>query len=93
MGLSRIKPWLTHYDPGVPHDITLPPIVLPELLETAAHQFPDAAAILFFGKAITYAELDMLASRFAAARFTSASTHDGSRSRTRSQSATAPAGA
>jgi long-chain acyl-CoA synthetase len=61
------KPWLTHYDPGVPHDITLPPIVLPELLETAAHRFPDAAAILFYGKVITYAELDLLASRFAAA--------------------------
>ena len=61
------KPWLTHYDPGVPHDITLPSIALPELLETAAHQFPDAAAILFYGKVITYAELDMLASRFAAA--------------------------
>ncbi len=61
------KPWLTHYDPGVPHDITLPSMVLPELLETAAHQFPAAAAILFYGRVITYAELDMLASRFAAA--------------------------
>src|SRR6266508_3146303 len=61
------KPWLKHYDQGVPNDITLPSMVLPELLETAAHQFPAAAAILFYGRVITYAELDMLASRFAAA--------------------------
>jgi long-chain acyl-CoA synthetase len=61
------KPWLAHYDPGVPHEITVPPIALPELLATAAHQFPNAPAILFYGRTMTYAELDMLASRFAAA--------------------------
>jgi long-chain acyl-CoA synthetase len=61
------KPWLPHYDPGVPYDIEVPQVALPELLATAARRFPDAPAILFYGRIITYAELDLLASRFAAA--------------------------
>jgi long-chain acyl-CoA synthetase len=61
------KPWLPHYDPGVPHDIEVPPFALPELLATAARLFPHAPAMLFYGRIITYAELDLLASRFAAA--------------------------
>ncbi len=61
------RPWLPHYDPSVPHDIDVPQGILPELLASAARLFPDAPAILFYGRTITYAELDMLASRFAAA--------------------------
>jgi long-chain acyl-CoA synthetase len=61
------RPWLTHYDSGVPHEIELLPIALPELLARAARQHPDAPAILFFGRTINYAELDALASRFAVA--------------------------
>ncbi len=61
------RPWLPHYDPSVPHDIDVPQGILPELLASATRLFPDAPAILFYGRTITYAELDMLASRFAAA--------------------------
>src|SRR5436853_387808 len=61
------KPWLSHYDPGVPHEIEVPQLALPELLAEAARLYPDAPAMLFYGRTITYAELDMLASRFAAA--------------------------
>jgi long-chain acyl-CoA synthetase len=61
------RPWLPHYDPAVPHEIEVPQVALPELLATAARLFPDAPAILFYGKTITYAELDMFASRFATA--------------------------
>jgi long-chain acyl-CoA synthetase len=61
------KPWLAHYDPGVPHAIDVPPVALPELLAAAAREFPAAPAILFYGRTIAYAELDSLASRFAAA--------------------------
>lgn len=59
--------WLAHYDTGVPHEVTVPPITIPELLEQAAQQYPNAPAISFFGKTITYAELDALVSRFAVA--------------------------
>jgi long-chain acyl-CoA synthetase len=61
------RPWLAHYDPSVPHQIDIPPIALPELLAIAAREFPAAPAILFYGRTIAYAELDALASRFAAA--------------------------
>ena len=53
--------------PGVPHAIDIPPIALPELLAAAAHDFPAAPAISFYGTTISYAELDALAWRFAAA--------------------------
>jgi long-chain acyl-CoA synthetase len=61
------QPWLAHYDSGVPHAIDIPPIALPELLAAAAHDFPAAPAILFYGTTINYAELDALAWRFASA--------------------------
>jgi long-chain acyl-CoA synthetase len=61
------RPWLAHYDPGVPHEIDIPLIALPELLAQAARQYPDAAAISFYGRMLKYAELDALASHFAAA--------------------------
>jgi len=61
------RPWLTYYDTGVPHEVAVPPIALPELLAQAARQYPDAPAISFYGRTIGYAELDTLASRFAAA--------------------------
>jgi long-chain acyl-CoA synthetase len=61
------KPWLAHYDAGVPHEIALPSLTLPDLLAEAAHDFPHAPALLFYGASIDYAMLDTLASRFAAA--------------------------
>jgi long-chain acyl-CoA synthetase len=61
------RPWLTYYDSGVPQEIAVPPIAVPELLTQAARQYPEATAISFYGRTITYAELDTLASRFAAA--------------------------
>ena len=61
------RPWLARYDTGVPHAIDVPPIALPDLLSAAAREHSQAPAILFYGAAISYAELDALASRFAAA--------------------------
>jgi long-chain acyl-CoA synthetase len=61
------KPWLSHYDQGVPHEIEIPPLALPELLARAARLYPDAPAVQFYGKTMTYAELDTLATRFASA--------------------------
>ena len=61
------RPWLAHYESGVPRQIEVPPIALPELLSQAAREHPHATAISFYGRAISYAELDALASRFAAA--------------------------
>jgi long-chain acyl-CoA synthetase len=61
------RPWLAYYDSGVPRELEIPSITLPELLAEAAREYPDAPAISFYGRTIAYAELDTLASRFAAA--------------------------
>jgi long-chain acyl-CoA synthetase len=59
------RPWLAHYDDGVPHAIELPDQPLPALLSAAALDYPNAPAILFYGRTLRYAELDALATRFA----------------------------
>ncbi|GLV47410.1 long-chain-fatty-acid--CoA ligase [Thermus sp. LT1-2-5] len=59
------KPWLAHYDPGVPAEITVPPIPLWRFLEDSAKRFPQNVALEFLGKTLTYGETWELARRFA----------------------------
>jgi long-chain acyl-CoA synthetase len=61
------RPWLAWYDPGVPAGIVVPDSTLPDLLATAAREYPAAPAILFYGRVIDYAIFDRLATRFAVA--------------------------
>jgi long-chain acyl-CoA synthetase len=51
-------PWVKNYDPGVP--LTVGPVTtsLPSLLSNAAARSPQAPALVFFGKSITYEALD-----------------------------------
>lgn len=51
------KPWLKHYDEGVPHSLDYPAITLPEMLRHTAQRFPDATATIFEGTRLTYAQL------------------------------------
>ncbi len=68
------KPWLKHYDEGVPTTIEYPPIPLDRFLSDAAAQHPDQVATIF-GAAVgsrvldgtlTYRQLNDLTDRFAA---------------------------
>ncbi|HEY0582173.1 MAG TPA: long-chain fatty acid--CoA ligase, partial [Chloroflexota bacterium] len=59
------RPWLRAYDPGVPATIDVPDEPLDTALATAARHYPQRVAIRFFGRSITYRELDELANRFA----------------------------
>ncbi len=61
------KIWLKNYPPGMPADID-PDLFasLPEMLKRLAVQFADRPACHNLGRTITYAELDKLASDFAA---------------------------
>jgi len=59
------KPWLAHYDPGVPHTLDYPKGPLFRLLEQSAERFPDRPATIFMGAKLTYRELNALANRFA----------------------------
>ena len=60
------RPWLKHYDPGVPHSIDYPAVPLFSFLEESARKYPDKPCTLFKGATITYAEMDALTDRLAA---------------------------
>jgi long-chain acyl-CoA synthetase len=62
----RERPWFAHYEPDVPTAIDVPNISLHEFFEDAVRQWPDNVATIFFGKRLTYAQLDEQANRFAA---------------------------
>jgi long-chain acyl-CoA synthetase len=60
------KPWLSHYDPGVPQTIgEYPNRTLVDVVAERARQKPDATALLFKGKRISYAEIDRASDAFA----------------------------
>ncbi|HTG01494.1 MAG TPA: long-chain fatty acid--CoA ligase [Nitrospirota bacterium] len=58
------RPWLKNYEPGVPSTITCPDMTLGAVLNQSATKFPDQSAVFFYGKRISYAELDGLANQF-----------------------------
>ncbi|HEX2282755.1 MAG TPA: long-chain fatty acid--CoA ligase [Thermomicrobiales bacterium] len=59
------KPWLRHYQTGVPASIDYPQWTVPDLFASAVSRFPDRDAVIFYGNGITYRELDRLSSQFA----------------------------
>lgn len=61
------RPWLDHYEPGVPHEISVPDEPLDAMLRRTADRFPDRVAIDFLGARTTYRELDDAVDRFARA--------------------------
>ncbi|MCD6294248.1 MAG: AMP-binding protein, partial [Deltaproteobacteria bacterium] len=60
------KPWLAHYDEGVPEFVNYEEACLPEFLDRSAQKFPDTMALLFQGYKVTYRELKEMVDRFAA---------------------------
>ena len=62
---DRDRPWLAHYDPGVPTEVEIPPIPVDGLLRGSAERAPDRTAMVFFGARTSYAQLDRAADRFA----------------------------
>jgi long-chain acyl-CoA synthetase len=60
------KPWYKHWPEGVPKSIQYPEIPVDELLRRTARAHPDWPAMRFYGKQISYRDLDDLADRFAA---------------------------
>jgi long-chain acyl-CoA synthetase len=59
------RPWVAHYEDGVPAEITVKDIPVDGLLRAAAERYPDRTALLFFGARTSFAELDRAADRFA----------------------------
>ena len=59
------RPWFRHWPEGVPRTIEYPESGVAALLAKSAKDFPDAPATRFYGKEMSYRELDAAASRFA----------------------------
>ncbi|MEE8415716.1 MAG: long-chain fatty acid--CoA ligase [Desulfobacterales bacterium] len=59
------KPWLAHYEKGVPENIIYEETCLPEFLEASAQKFPDKTALIFQGYTISYAKLNEMVNAFA----------------------------
>jgi len=60
------KPWLAHYEEGVPPSLVYEEMCLPQILERSAQVFPHRTALLFQGYRATYRELNEMVGRFAA---------------------------
>jgi long-chain acyl-CoA synthetase len=60
------RPWIEHYDEGVPSSIEYPPGTLVDVLRATASERPAHAALLFKGTTLSYADLDRLSTAFAA---------------------------
>ena len=61
------RPWLAHYDKGVPQTIEIPEAPLFYFLEEAARKYPDRACTIFKGAVISYKEMNALTDHMAAA--------------------------
>lgn len=51
------RPWLLHYESGVPHTLDIPRLPLTRLLDRAAHRFRFRPAILYQGRSLNYRTL------------------------------------
>ena len=63
--LERERPWLVHYEAGVPYTISIPNIPVHHLLRSAVRRFPRRTALIFEGSHISYRRLNHEANRFA----------------------------
>ena len=61
------RPWFKFYPEKVPKSIEYPRKTLHQVLRETAKRLPDKAALIYFGKKVTFRELDELSDRFAAA--------------------------
>jgi long-chain acyl-CoA synthetase len=61
------RPWLRHYEQGVPTTLSYPEVPLFRFLDESSERFPERPACTFFGATLTYRTLRNLADRFAAA--------------------------
>lgn len=60
------KPWLKHYDEGVPHSLKpYPQKTLLDIVSETTSQRPDHPALLFKGAVMSYTQLEQLSTDFA----------------------------
>ncbi|HEY8731861.1 MAG TPA: long-chain fatty acid--CoA ligase [Candidatus Limnocylindria bacterium] len=59
------RPWLVHYEGGVPADVVVPEVPVDALLRETAAAVPNRTALVFFDAKTSFRELDLAADRFA----------------------------
>jgi len=59
------RPWLRNYPSGVPADIEQTDLTVPDLIRHAAARYPDRVAFAYYGRHLTFREIDRLSSMFA----------------------------
>lgn len=62
--LVQARPWLAHYDEGVPFTVAVPRVPLHHLLSSAARRFPRHTALIYADRRISYERLEADANRF-----------------------------
>jgi long-chain acyl-CoA synthetase len=61
------KPWLKYYPKGVPSEVDVPEVSVPELFDQRADKYASKTALIFYGNKISYKNLKELIDRFATA--------------------------
>jgi len=59
------KPWLKAYEHGVPASINYPAVPIPQLLFDTVRRYPKSPALIYYGRTITYQQLEVLSNRLA----------------------------
>lgn len=59
------KPWLLHYDPGVPQSLVYPRICLHDLLSQQAERIPERTVVHWGNRSLSYGELQKDVAAFA----------------------------
>lgn len=62
---AATRPWARHYAAETPATLTYPEITIADLLRETVRKHPDHPAIAYYGRGISYRELDELSSRCA----------------------------
>jgi long-chain acyl-CoA synthetase len=61
------KPWLKFYPDGVPAEVEIPHLSIPQLFEKVSARYGRRTALIFYGNKISYEKLKELVDRFATA--------------------------
>ena len=60
------RPWVHHYEQGVPAHIDIPDHPLTWILDHTVSRYPAQTAFIYYGTSMSYAQFSSLANRFAA---------------------------
>jgi long-chain acyl-CoA synthetase len=63
--LDITRPWLRHYESGVPAELEIPDYPLTWLLDSTVNSYPSQTAFIYYGTKLSYARFSSLANRFA----------------------------